>query len=213
MKERLKEIFSAFEVKEIELGDYKKVKAGPISFTIEAYDVEGFGRVSILKGKAMMGLMKMDTWMITPFYHDSPLFSYDRIKAMGNDTFILEMYDTFKEKHSYPELLSIKDQHRDFSHYQMKPNWYDPLRLEESISIKEKRKGKELDSLFEEYLKTFVRLVSLDTPMEEKEKKALHKKYVDGLLSRGGPSTDVFVKALGKEKTTDLFENYLFGVN
>lgn len=49
--------------------------------------------------------------------------------------------------------------------------------------------------------------------MAEKEKKTLHKKYVDGLLSHGGPSTDVFVKALGKEKATDLFENHLFGVN
>ncbi len=34
--------------------------------------------------------------------------------------------------------------------------------------------------------------------------------YVDGLLSNGGPATDVFLKSLGREKTTALFKNVLF---
>ena len=35
--------------------------------------------------------------------------------------------------------------------------------------------------------------------------------YVEGLLEKGGPSTDVFKKALGDEKTGLLFRKYLFG--
>ena len=35
--------------------------------------------------------------------------------------------------------------------------------------------------------------------------------YVEGLLSHGGPSTDVFKKALGEEKTAELFRRVLFG--
>ena len=34
---------------------------------------------------------------------------------------------------------------------------------------------------------------------------------VNGLLSNGGPSTDVFIKMFGKEKTTYLYKNILFG--
>ena len=35
--------------------------------------------------------------------------------------------------------------------------------------------------------------------------------YVEGLLSHGGPSTDVFRKAMGEEKTAELFRKVLFG--
>jgi hypothetical protein len=34
--------------------------------------------------------------------------------------------------------------------------------------------------------------------------------YVEGLLKNGGPSTDVFKKALGVEKTAELFRKILF---
>ena len=35
--------------------------------------------------------------------------------------------------------------------------------------------------------------------------------YVEGLLRNGGPSTDVFKKALGEQKTAELFKTVLFG--
>ena len=43
-----------------------------------------------------------------------------------------------------------------------------------------------------------------------KTEKALF--YINGLLENGGPSTDVFVKGIGKERTTELFHNILFGM-
>jgi hypothetical protein len=44
------------------------------------------------------------------------------------------------------------------------------------------------------------------------KKKELSKEYVEGLLREGGPSTDVFKKALGEEKTAKLFREVLFGI-
>ena len=35
--------------------------------------------------------------------------------------------------------------------------------------------------------------------------------YVNGLIEKGGPSTDVFKSAIGEEKTRLLFETVLFG--
>lgn len=34
--------------------------------------------------------------------------------------------------------------------------------------------------------------------------------YVEGLLKNGGPSTDVFKKGIGEEKTAELFRKILF---
>ena len=68
----------------------------------------------------------------------------------------------------------------------------------------------ELDSAAIEYLKAFL---SSDAKTafnaEEKQKKTEY--YVSGLLKNGGPSTDVFLKKLGEEKTKELFEKVLFG--
>lgn len=43
--------------------------------------------------------------------------------------------------------------------------------------------------------------------MAAKQEKASYD--VKGLLEKGGPSTDVFKKTLGVEKTTELFEKVL----
>ena len=45
----------------------------------------------------------------------------------------------------------------------------------------------------------------------EKKKNELSAHYVNGLLENGGPSTDVFKKSLGEDKTARLFKNVLFG--
>ncbi|MBP5767284.1 MAG: hypothetical protein J6X47_09930, partial [Clostridia bacterium] len=46
--------------------------------------------------------------------------------------------------------------------------------------------------------------------VEAKKKKAAV--YVEGLLEKGGPSTDAFIKAIGAEKTGELFRKVLFGL-
>ena len=45
-------------------------------------------------------------------------------------------------------------------------------------------------------------------PVAKKEKADF---YVEGLLTNGGPCTDVFKKSIGNEKTAEVFRKYLFG--
>ena len=47
------------------------------------------------------------------------------------------------------------------------------------------------------------------TAYTAKQEKA--RVYVNGLLEKGGPSTDVFKKSIGEAKTRELFERILFG--
>ena len=46
--------------------------------------------------------------------------------------------------------------------------------------------------------------------MEAKKAKAAI--YSNGLIENGGPATDPFLQAFGKEKTKEFFEKVLFGV-
>ena len=84
-------IADSYSLVPISVGEFAKLKVNGMKFTIRAYHVEGLGHVSIMCAKGFFGLMKMDTLMIVPDERDLPLYSYDRIQAMGNDTLIVEL--------------------------------------------------------------------------------------------------------------------------
>jgi hypothetical protein len=182
-----------------------------MKFEIKAYDAKGLGRVSIMKAKGFFGLMKMDTLMITPTDKDLPLLSYDRINAMGNDTLIIELYDTLVEKFDLSPLACVKDKYNNLPDHNLGEHWYDSIKFSESVSKKGKKKEfEQYNELTLEYVNEYLNLSSKDiTNKEEKNNKS--KTYVDGLLTNGGPSTSVFQKNIGKEKTEKLFKEILFG--
>ena len=200
-----------FPLTEIDCGEFAKMKVSGMSFEITAYRAEGLGHVSVMRASGFMGLMKMDTLIINPTEIDLPLYSYDRIFAMGNDTLITELYDTLTCDYSDESLIKVKNSYTDLAERDPGEHWYDSIKLPSSISKKGKKNHTaRMDELtikhFEEYLKSGTEKV---TDKAAKQEKA--KVYVGGLIEKGGPSTDVFKKSIGELKTRELFENILFG--
>ena len=68
-----------------------------------------------------------------------------------------------------------------------------------------------LFSVTQRYLQGFLSDCGRASSCEGKPKLEKASVYVEGLLSHGGPSTDVFLKAMGEEKTAELFRKVLFG--
>ena len=194
----------------IDCGEFAEMKVNGMKFQISAYKAEGLGHLSIMTATGFFGLMKMDTLIINPTELDLPLYSYDRIFAMGNDTLIVELYDTLLGDFSEKTLNEVKAEYTSLAERDPGEHWYDSIKLKSSIS----KKGKKADSLSldEMTLKHFeAYLGSSANKSSPAEKQIKAKVYVDGLLEKGGPSTDVFKKSIGKEKTRELFENILFG--
>jgi hypothetical protein len=200
-----------FVLNPVDVKEYQKMKVGPMKFLIEAYDIKGLGRLSYMKGGAMFNLMKMDTIILTPFEKDIPLISYDRIKVRKKDTILIELFDTCQESMDYPSLGTIKEKYSSYSIYETKPAWYDSMRIKESISYTTKKKYA-FDELLKEYYTEFFRIILSSQNIDKDIKKPLDAKYVDGLLEHGGASTDMFLKKIGKEKTSQFFHRYLFGI-
>ena len=156
--------------------------------------------------------MKMDTLIVVPKEKELPLYSYDRIYAMGNDTLIVELYDTLTARVDLSSLNEVKERYASLPERDAGEHWYDSIKLPESISKKcKKARGGECDALALLHLDAFLNASSEKTS-DEAKKKELSLRYVTGLLEHGGPSTDVFKKALGEEKTARLFKEVLFGV-
>ena len=206
-------IKGSYPLKEIDPGEFAKMKVSGMNFEIKAYKAEGLGHVSVMRASGFMGLMKMDTLIINPTELDLPLYSYDRIFAMGNDTLIVELYDTLLGEYSEKKLMEIKLREKYSAIPDRDPgeHWYDSIKLPSSISKKGKGKHHALMTglitrHFEAYLKSNAAKV---TDKASKQDKA--SVYVNGLIEKGGPSTDVFKKHIGEAKTRNLFENILFG--
>ena len=212
MTERmLSAIGKAFPMEELPCGEYATQKVSGMKFRIRRFYAEGLGAVSVMTAAGFFGLMKMDTLIITPTEKDMPLFSYDRVHAMGNDTLIFELYDTLLGNADLKAVEEVKEKYHALPEHDLGEHWYDSIKLAVSLS----KKGKKVhtaafDACAMEYLQGFLAAAAGAAPCEAEPKREKASVYVEGLLSNGGPSTDVFKKGIGEEKTADLFRRVLF---
>lgn len=214
MTDRILEILGkAFPLEARPCGEFAAVKANGMKFSIFSYEAKGLGHVSVMKAAGFFGLMKMDTLIVTPYEKDMPLVSYDRIVAMGNDTLIIEAYDTTVGKVDLGELDTVKKRYATLPEKDPGSHWYDSIKLSQSVSNKGKAKtdGPAFDRFALDYMGTFTKLCLGAGSVDVAAKGEKNKLYSEGLLSNGGPATDVFIKALGREKTEHIFRKILFG--
>ena len=197
------------------VGELKTFKAKGMTFVCEAFNAEGLGHVSVMRAKGFFGLMKMDTLVIAPENKDLPLLSYDRIYAMGNDTLFIELYDTMGEKKvDVSTIRAVKEKYASLPERLAKgeepKHWYDDIRLPETTSKKGKKAHtNSFDAYTLDYISAYL---SLDGETCDRDAKiARTKVYANGLISQGGPATDVFKKEFGEEKTGEIIRKVLFG--
>lgn len=187
-----------------------EMKVSGMKFRIRAYTAPGLGHVSEMTATGFFGLMKMDTLIITPTRVDMPLFSYDRILALGNDTMIFELYDTLLGETDLSALDEAKAACGALPDHDLGSHWYDAIKLPQSLSKKGKKQTPAFDKAAGGYLEAYLQAAAGAAPCEEKGKREKAGVYVEGLLEHGGPSTDVFKRSLGPEKTAELFRGTLF---
>jgi hypothetical protein len=187
-------------------------KASGLRFSIRSYLVPNLGHVSVMEAKGFFGLMKMDTIIITPTAVDMPLLSYDRVLAMGNDTLFLELYDTILDHADLSGLEAAKNSAAYLPDHDLGKHWYDSIKLPVSISKKGKKShSSAFDATATHYLVQYLAAAKQAPACDAAQKREKASAYVEGLLTNGGPATDVFKKNIGEEKTAELFRYVLFG--
>ena len=91
-----------YPLRACDAGEFSALKASGMRFTVEAYEAEGLGHVSVMRAKGFFGLMKMDTLIVNPTERDLPLYSYDRILAMGQEASSYDWYLDLRRFGSVP---------------------------------------------------------------------------------------------------------------
>ena len=206
----LKIIDEKYKLTEVDTKEYTSLKVKGMSFTIKAYDAEGLGRVSLMDAKGFFGLMKMESLIVDPFYKDLPLYSSERISAMGKNTLIVEMYDTLLGEFDSSKMKETVGKYAALPDKEQSENWYDDIKLSPAVYKQGKKMTEEYDAFCKDILSAYINIDAgeVEDPEEKKKKASV---YVEGLLQKGGISTDIFKKELGQEATEKLFRKYLFG--
>ena len=212
MTDRMLEVIAKhFPLEELSCGEYEKKKVSGMTFRIRRFYAKGLGPVSSMVAGGFFGLMKMDTLIISPTEKDMPLFSYDRVHAMGNDTVIFELYGTLLGNADLSSLEQVKRDAAYLPDHDLGAHWYDPIKLPVSLAKKGRKKDSSgFDVTVVHYLAKFLEAAKTAETCEAGPKREKAGIYVEGLLKNGGPSTDVFKKSIGDEKTADLFRKILF---
>ena len=208
-----------YPVKELDEGEYEDLRFyGLMKFHTDQYQVEGLGNLSVMR--ANMGFMQMVSFMITPFERDVPLCTLDYMYILGNRKSYVEYYDLVGDTNTaeYQQVLGklreMTGRYAQIGELGVSENWYDSL----LSVVMHKQLKKAEDSLnqemFYDALRTYLDAADAleqSTPEQAAAQLAATKAYSDGLIEKGGVSTDVFKKALGEEKTRDFFDRVFFG--
>lgn len=214
----LTELKQHYTLTPLDAGEYEKMKIyGIMNFDVEQYDIEGLGNLSIMR--VNMGVMQMATAVITPKDLNMPLLSADYMYILGNRKSYLEFYDVVKEKDdTYQELLTALGNHlENYAHYdnlETSPVWYADLLSVAAYKSSKTKDDANLNQMLFDSLKIYTEYAK-DLPAlseeEKAEKQAITLAYTDGLIEKGGISTDVFKNSLGDEVTKHFFDNVFFG--
>ena len=109
------------------------------------------------------------------------------------------------------KLDEVKEKAAYLPDHDLGEHWYDSIKLPQSLSKKGKKKDRTgFDATVLHYLAKFLETACEAPACEAEPKREKASVYVEGLLKNGGPSTDVFKKVIGDEKTAQLFRKILF---
>lgn len=193
---------------------------GIMKFHTDQYKIEGLGNLSVMTTD--MGFMQMVSFMITPFEKKVPLCAIDFMYIMNNRKSYVEFYDLVEDA-SAPEYVNVLDAMRELSSYYvtvddilMKENWYDDL-LTVSMHKSFNKSNDHLNhQLFCDTIRQYAKAAK-DLPVNSEEEAAAQldiiENYSNGLIEKGGISTDFFKKSLGEDTTRNFFNKTFFGTD
>lgn len=214
MKEMiLNELGRDHVVRTRDMGPCAVLKKSGMTFWIHAFEVEGLGSMSTIEMSAMLGLMRMESFILTAEEKDLPLFSGDYIQAAGKHTLLAEFYDTMLsplDEGSAAAYRQAKARCEGLSPFQTGPRWYDSIRYDFSFAARDRSLKVKKGTIMAAYFAAFRENIRRAPAVDPAAKKAKTAAYVDGLFTNGGPAVNQFRKLFGEETAREIFEKYVF---
>ena len=208
----LEKLNRQYSISKRDMSDLSTIKKGMYRFDCEAYEIKDIGNLFFIDMTAMFGLMKMETAVITPLHKDLSFCNFDIVKAMGNETYMFEMYRSAIKEMDLKDFEALKEKYAHLEHYETAPRWYDEWKLSSCLYKKGKKITAEGEQMMNDCLDVYLALLAKAKKCDPEKKAGEVRKYVDRLLGEGGAAVDSMNKIIGTEKTTRLVKDFMYGV-
>lgn len=198
-----------FALKDVTPDTYRTMGSPMMRFCLEQYEAEGLGNLCVLKTRAMLGLMKLVTVVVTPNTGKNvPFLLIDTMDMGKKHLCYVEYYDCTAHGADRDLLLAAGAPYADVAEYAEKPAWY----------VSERMKG----SLIKTGDKTRLEQMAMDALTAYREQAAaapVKAENIDGLkafqqrmVKEGNPSTAALTRTLGKEGAEAFFRTVVMPV-
>ena len=206
-----------YQLEKIQIGDFEHLHIQGMDYIVEQYEIKEVGNLLVMKCKDSE-VLQMDTFVITPYYKNLPLFSTDYIYMKAKRNFLNEIYSLIDEEDElYNKYIKkfekIKNAYSYLSDMPVKACWYDDIRPMCIAKNTEVKDDEETMKLFIKNLSIFISMEKESLILNEEQYKKKWKKtqdYTNRLVDDGGVSTDVFKAVLGVDKTKEFFNKVFF---
>lgn len=213
MQDMVLELISKqYPLHEKSIGQYGRFTIKGLQFSVCAFEAQGLGHVSLMKARAPLGLMVMNSLNVVPDRIDVPMFVIDRMKMLHQDVLLIEGENTVLNPSVLQNLAELKKAAASLKEFHPESRWYDSYHIPESIFKQGTRfKPKAFDDLTPRAVAAFLADCAQAAPCDIAEKRKRNAAFVDTLISQGGVSTDLFLKGWGKEKAGSFIRGVVFG--
>ena len=185
-----------------------------MAFDTEAWTIPGLGHLCVMRMKAFLGLMKMETVVLSVTERDLPLLNLDWVSAAGKETQIAELYDTQLQPLSAEQLevyQALKDRDGDLPQREKKPHWYDAILYPCSYDHAGKGLSERFNAAARGYIKEFLALADQAPACDAAEKGKKIRAFAETLVKEGGPAVDTMTKLFGAEAAGRVILRHMYG--
>ena len=181
-------------------------------FFVHQYEAEHFGNIMTMDTRAMGGMMKLSTIVLTPNGGKRlPFLLIDTMEMKKKSLAYVEYYDCTKDGAALPGADAQQEEFGGILDYAEKPAWYVERRT--PYSLMKGGEGvvmEELDDMVMTCVKRYFEAMG-NAEADEKNLVGL-KAFQQDMCTLGNPSTDTMTKVLGADGAREFFENVIMPV-
>ena len=205
-----------YPLEKTDIGNDARLSKNGFVFETEVYEAAGLGHLCFLRMSAMLGLMKMETAVITTREKDLPLLNLDWVKAMGKETQIAELYDVQLAPYSIDaqaEFEAVKARDSALPEPESKPHWYDAILLPCSYHKAGRGLSGRLNDAAHSYLQVYAAQLKNAVSCDSAAKEGKIRRFAETLFEQGGPAVDMFRKLFGEDTARRMILKYMYGIS
>ena len=198
-----------FPLREITPARYETMGSPLMRFRLKQYAVEGLGNLCVLNTRAMLGLMKLTTVVVTPSSGKNvPFLLIDAMDMGKKHLCYVEYYDCTADGADKDLLLAAGAPYADAADYAEKPAWYVSERMAGSL-IKTGDKAR-LERMALDALNAYAAQAAA-APVKPENAAGL-KAFQQRMVKEGNPSTAALTRTLGREGAEAFFRTVVMPV-